>query len=514
MTVNVRSSTDNIKQIQAQFNEVISYSQGFEPDTDELFARWYEAKRDYIEAFGGNLIWECPNKVTFELSQADKKVRLDDFINKISTTFGNDALANFLEDNREGFFTNEVVESGFIHVGTGDVVEIPTGMKLIKAFKYFENDPITLKDLQTHASMIIQEDKVTGTLCISVHPLDFLSSSENTYNWRSCHALDGEYRAGNFSYMMDKSTIMCYLKGADDAKLPNFPDTVRWNSKKWRMLLFFSDRWDVMFAGRQYPFFSKTALDIIAIHLKNKLTTGYWSEWHNDELKSFTYSESNVDGGSLMWNYICLNNELYKTVDIIQDGKYSLHFNDLLRSSCYTPYYSFKYYRPIGETPKVHVGAAAPCLMCGRSHMVSTDSLLCEECELEFGNSQDDRYGYCDCCDRRIVIEDAHFIESVGQLVCEWCYDSLVTRCEKCGNDFFNTDLTYDKDIHSYVCCNCASHRNQKYVGSCSSIADDLYVFDQQYQEVPKPLFTAEELNRIIDAWVHEIDILEEQNNG
>lgn len=387
MTVNVRSSTDNIKQIQAQFNEVISYSQGFEPDTDELFARWYEAKRDYIEAFGGNLIWECPNKVTFELSQADKKVRLDDFINKISTTFGNDALANFLEDNREGFFTNEVVESGFIHVGTGDVVEIPTGMKLIKAFKYFENDPITLKDLQTHASMIIQEDKVTGTLCISVHPLDFLSSSENTYNWRSCHALDGEYRAGNFSYMMDKSTIMCYLKGADDAKLPNFPDTVRWNSKKWRMLLFFSDRWDVMFAGRQYPFFSKTALDIIAIHLKNKLTTGYWSEWHNDELKSFTYSENNMDGGSLMWNYICLNNELYKTVDIIQDGKYSLHFNDLLRSSCYTPYYSFKYYRPIGETPKVHVGAAAPCLMCGRSHMVSTDSLLCEECELEFGNS-------------------------------------------------------------------------------------------------------------------------------
>ena len=514
MTVNVRSSTDNIKQIQAQFNEVISYSQGFEPDTDELFARWYEAKRDYIEAFGGNLIWECPNKVTFELSQADKKVRLDDFINKISTTFGNDALANFLEDNREGFFTNEVVESGFIHVGTGDVVEIPTGMKLIKAFKYFENDPITLKDLQTHASMIIQEDKVTGTLCISVHPLDFLSSSENTYNWRSCHALDGEYRAGNFSYMMDKSTIMCYLKGADDAKLPNFPDTVRWNSKKWRMLLFFSDRWDVMFAGRQYPFFSKTALDIIAIHLKNKLTTGYWSEWHNDELKSFTYSENNMDGGSLMWNYICLNNELYKTVDIIQDGKYSLHFNDLLRSSCYTPYYSFKYYRPIGETPKVHVGAAAPCLMCGRSHMVSTDSLLCEECELEFGNSQDDRYGYCDCCDRRIVIEDAHFIESVGQLVCEWCYDSLVTRCEKCGNDFFNTDLTYDKDIHSYVCCNCASHRNQKYVGSCSSIADDLYVFDQQYQEIPKPLFTAEELNRIIDAWVHEIDILEEQNNG
>ena len=76
-----------------------------------------------------------------------------------------------------------------------------------------------------------------------------------------------------------------------------------------------------------------------------------------------------------------------------------------------------------------------------------------------------------------MTIEDAHFIESAGQLVCEWCYDSLVQRCEKCGYDFFNTELTYDKSSHKYVCGSCALHRNQKCVGSHSSIADDLYVF-------------------------------------
>ena len=502
MIVNAKSSMDNIKHIQSQFDEVVAYSQGFSPNTDELFKRWYEAKRDFIEAFDGNLIWECSNQVTFELSQADKNVRLDEFISKISNVFENDALAMFLEDNREGFFKNEVVAGGTVRMGEGDIVDIPVGMKLIKAFKYFESDPLTLKDLQTHASMIIQEDKVSGTLCISVHPLDFLSSSENTYNWRSCHSLDGEYRAGNFSYMMDSSTVICYLKGAEDAKLPNFPDTVRWNSKKWRMLLFFSERWDVMFAGRQYPFFSRTALDIIMMQLKQKVAGGYWSEWHNDTLNSFNYEERNADGGSLMWNYVCLNNELYKTIDVIQDGRYSLHFNDLLRSSCYIPYYCFKYYRRVGETPVIRVGAEAPCLMCGHSHMVSTDSLMCEECELEFGDSQDDRYGYCDCCDRRMVIDDAHYIESAGQLVCEWCYDSLVTHCERCGLDFFNTDLTYDKDIHSYVCCGCASHRNQRCVGSYASIADGIYAFGQEYENIPQPKFTAEELNRIIDAWI------------
>ena len=41
--------------------------------------------------------------------------------------------------------------------------------------------------------------------------------------------------------MVDSSTFMCYIKSNDDEILPNFPDTVPWNSKKWRMLLFFSD---------------------------------------------------------------------------------------------------------------------------------------------------------------------------------------------------------------------------------------------------------------------------------
>lgn len=126
-------------------------------------------------------------------------------------------------------------------------------MKLVKAFKYFEENPRSLEDIQNYASRIIQEDKIEGTLCFSVHPLDFLSVSENTYNWRSCHALDGEYRAGNLSYMVDRSTFICYLRGAENQKLPHFPEDVLWNSKKWRMLLYMEDKRRGLMAGRQYP---------------------------------------------------------------------------------------------------------------------------------------------------------------------------------------------------------------------------------------------------------------------
>ena len=87
------------------------------------------------------------------------------------------------------FYDNIVTDS--------DYSPAPKGMKLVRAFKYFEKNKIVLEEIQNLASRYLQEDKVKGTLCFSVHPLDFLSLSENTYNWRSCHSLDGEYRAGN-----------------------------------------------------------------------------------------------------------------------------------------------------------------------------------------------------------------------------------------------------------------------------------------------------------------------------
>jgi hypothetical protein len=53
---------------------------------------------------------------------------------------------------------------------------------------------------------------------------------------------------------------MVYLKGGDDQKLNGFGN-VLWNSKKWRMLLHPNDDDSIMFAGRQYPFSSKSGID-------------------------------------------------------------------------------------------------------------------------------------------------------------------------------------------------------------------------------------------------------------
>ena len=123
--------------IKEQFRDVIIYSQGIpDPNIDELFDRWLEAKRDIIEAFDGRLVWTYPYKVHFKLDESEKTARFNEFIESITNTYRNYALADFLDANADGFYANSVT-----HEFSQDNIKVPRGMKLVKAFKFFEKDP-------------------------------------------------------------------------------------------------------------------------------------------------------------------------------------------------------------------------------------------------------------------------------------------------------------------------------------------------------------------------------------
>ena len=109
-------------------------------------------------------------------------------------------------------------------------------MKIGKALHKFFDVYCSAEKLEwiiQELSRLIQENTISGRLCLSVHPLDFLSLSENQHKWRSCHALDGEYRGGNLSYMCDEVTVITYLKSKEDTILPHFPSDVPWNNKSY-----------------------------------------------------------------------------------------------------------------------------------------------------------------------------------------------------------------------------------------------------------------------------------------
>lgn len=446
------------EEIKEQFARVIRYSQDFYPRVDTLFEQWYEAKQKIIEAFGGQLIVEIPGTMHFHLDDKDRKKHFDEFVYEISSVYHNDELAHFLNKNVDGFYENSVHYA----YEAGDI-KIPKGMKLVKAFKFFEKDEKLLAQFQSSASQIIQENKVEGTLCFSVHPLDFLTTSVNTYNWRSCHALDGEFRAGNLSYMLDKTTVICYLKGADNVKLPMLPDSVPWNSKKWRVLLFLSKNWDMIFAGRQYPFSSKPGLDIaLSEFVKLVGKDEVFSPWEDDYVTYFTRKDGQKY--NLNTQYVPIKGELHDLCSIVKDGKQSMHFNDLLRSSTYhNPYYSIRdhyfWWSGPDETPHFTIGKKVPCLCCGENFLETPEMMVCMSCAEDLGLIENDNYSTCDCCGARIYEGDGVWV--CDEYLCMGCYETECFTCDICGETYFTCDQHYDRSRDAYICTDCYKRKDE-----------------------------------------------------
>lgn len=454
----------NIDLIKEQVKSVISYSQNInDPKVDELIDRWLEAKRDFIECFDGKFIYTYPTKVQFELDEKERQLRINDFVDSLECHWNNAELANFVYDMRDSFFNN-LTNKDYLYKGK----MINKGSKLVKSFKYFESDDKALEAIQNEASRLIQEDKIEGYLHLSVHPLDYLSASENVHNWRSCHALDGDYRAGNLSYMLDKSTIMTYLSTDKEERLPNFPEDVKWNSKKWRVWLHFSDDWNMIFAGRQYPFFTKVGLDKISNELlyKSGITPMQtWSEWHKDIIKSYKRKEANRDI-ELNAAYIPVGGKLVDLHDLVTDMS-DLHFNDVLRSSFYSPMYIYRksswFDVDWGESDykrtKFHIGAKVPCLSCGRYDLTESDRMYCDECDDSWDS--DDEYVYCESCGRRVLGEDAIWVNDT----CIMCYDCAANEtgfCEICGSREFNSNLIYDRRFNKMICSHCKAESEEE----------------------------------------------------
>lgn len=440
---------DDIKE---QFKSVIAHSQGIDdPKVDELFDEWAKAKSKFLKRFNGP-IYEF-SEVEFNLDDKEKKVLVSNFSEMVYNVFRNFDLSLFIDKNVDTFFDNRVSDQCYER-------NIPKDIKLIKAFKYFEPDVNKLRKIQDAASALIQENKVKGTLCFSVHPLDFLSSSENNYNWRSCHALNGEYRAGNLSYMVDSTTFMVYLKGKNDETLLNFGD-VKWNSKKWRVLLHTTDDDAVIFASKQYPFSSEKGLNDV-LHIYNKFIMkreygNYYCSWRNTYID--TYESPTIGTCRLYDKYIPYQHLLYPLNSIVRSGDGSMNYNDILYSSTYKyPYYAMlqnTWSRPLQENSIV-VGGGVKCLQCGKQHITLPESMRCFSCELEYGTDANGEFGFCDCCGRRVYRDDAYSL-GYGEVICENCFNDHYFTCDCCGDNFHNSEKVYvNKNGEEYWYCeNC-----------------------------------------------------------
>lgn len=445
-------STINLDELASQVVSVINYVEedysGAECNymtVRNMMDTWYDQKKVFIDNFlDGELIKELPYS-QYPLGEKRRENAFGDFLEALEEEYGFiyevKELLPFLSLNEEGFFDNKV-----IRVPEDKQGKIKEGMKLSKSFKfYIPDNPQLLRKVQDFASRYIQQDLISGSLCISVHPLDFLTASENTFNWDSCFALTGCYKTGSMSYLLDNSTMISYLKDKNEDRTVNMP--FDWNNKKWRAWLFFSTNQKAVFSGRHYPFESEVLIDAVRDKLLNNDEIEY-GPWRRDYITEYK-------GTALTHDRYLIDTKAKSIVGlskIIEDCS-SLHYNDLLISPVYKqPFFATSTYDDvIMNKMRFKIGANIPCLAGCGGHVSSSESFICDSCR---DNYEEENLVACSCCGDYINEEDVYYVGDTP--LCADCFAEKTFHCDHCNEDYFLDNYGYyDSDRDEVYCDSC-----------------------------------------------------------
>lgn len=234
-------------------------------DAAPILAEWDLAKEKLFHLFGDKFIitknikyYKSDNdlrQLMYENVVKDNDLR-HAMVRKFNTYEPQNRITEmFFEEN---LISNKCPFDYTFHIlGDTTTYTVKKGMKTTRAIvnlakKLNINHNIIDSFLLAH-SMVMNDAKLEGTLCISIHPLDFMTMSDNNNDWSSCMKWRqrGAYRVGTIEMMNSPYVVCAYLKS--DTKELTVPDTdFIWNSKKWRELFIVND--DLIMEIKSYPY--------------------------------------------------------------------------------------------------------------------------------------------------------------------------------------------------------------------------------------------------------------------
>ena len=330
----------------------------------------------------------------------------------------------------------------------------------------------TVEDFRIKMSMLTNDKVFKGNFCISIHPMDFITMSDNASGWTSCmnwadEGGGGCYHVGTVEMMNSNNVVCCYLESstpycfgeikfsmADFLKPNLIADGVEvwsWNNKKYRVLGYVNK--DIIMTGKSYPYYSYPLAEI-ALNMIKKLaqknmewTYKYGIEPYKDMIH--IYSETAMDNNKY---WVKMKKTTKKNIIWDTKGMY----NDMLNDHNYNHYWCYR--NPVKSTRIYSVSGKAPCLCCGNtvlearfpngdynSRYEDTGSVVCETCK--------DKYFRCSICGDT----DSSYIKNCkvtlpnGKelIVCPACAETFIRRCPCCGKPFLID--SGDKSFGSFI---------------------------------------------------------------
>ena len=414
-------------------------------EVDELLEPYYENKQRLFKMFGNQFILEKDidfERGADELSKVICKELYDDngklrkfrdyFIKRVNeiwrATMGN---AMGYEDDNEPFLTfyyEMMREDNFIQnkitrlysdesniafksPKDGSKITITVGMKFMKALakivEAYDLDKEMFEEFRIAHSQILNDKKLSGRLCLSIHPLDYMTMSDNESDWGSCMSWreGGCYRRGTVEMMTSPIVVVAYLKSDRDMSLfGRYADLSlqqkgwTWNNKKWRELFVVHEGEIIGIKG--YPYTSRP-LEKAVITWLRELSRENLNYDYTEEIFTRKYNESVVINGiENRYNYT--SKAMYNDFGLASNGEHQ---------SVFHPVEEF-----ITDPKKRNICYSGPavCMCCGEVVEQTAEAyLLCDCCGLEMMT--------CDCCGWTGSADDFHYID--GCPVCQACYE-------------------------------------------------------------------------------------------
>ena len=229
---------------------------------DYILRFWAYNKQSLYKMLGNNLI--ISRKVNYSRTYEDMSDDYYDYFGRNGDGYEFRNTFNGEVENlyREGVLTNNQyftmanllnVEILMSNIYDGEsfkltynnkTLMINKGMKLSKMLGKMSDilniDRDIYEKFRIAHSQFLNQKNISGELCLSIHPLDYMTMSDNDCGWDSCMRWQnggGEYRQGTVEMMNSPIILEAYLKSDKDMELwRKNGQSVMWNSKRWREL--------------------------------------------------------------------------------------------------------------------------------------------------------------------------------------------------------------------------------------------------------------------------------------
>lgn len=424
-----------------------------------LMRYWSSGKEPLYKAFGNRFVIEKPvkfEKQSFEIvkeveAAIDRKLK-EEFKEKLLQLFYDGVIFDLYDvECIYSLFSTQVLSENRYNFKDiefdyeGKSFKLARGTKPFRAIQklaaILSIPEERVEKFRIKISQVLNQKYLTGTMCLSIHPLDYMTMSDNEENWQSCMSWKkcGCYRQGTVEMMNSPMVVVGYLKS--DSNFMRI-DSNKWNSKKWRELFIVNE--DIITNCKPYPYTNMEFSEICVDWLRDIVKDAFG--WTYSNTRRINYGE-----------------------DFDEDNGYEDYEDYFYAETCHM-YNDFDNAREINRYchlngyPRFNYSGEFVCMACGDvvSYLDQDDgTLICDDCAEE--HYYDYFCTHCGC-----GLDECDTYESVtGDIYCSDCYGEELEYCPILDGRYpasktmpiFIVDDKTNKVKGFIECCNLVRHR-------------------------------------------------------